>query len=555
MMLLEKEKIIYLNIINKIVGLQKPGESDIQRILRNNPLSNKNIARKSFVLRAYKELKEELNLKKTDEKKFLLAIQMKQTRTISGVTPVTVLTKPYPCPGNCIFCPSESNMPKSYLYSEPGAQRAYANKFDPYLQTYNRLVAFYSIGHPTDKIELIILGGSWSAYPKSYQIWFIKRCFDALNAFNPKNLIETLPPDSIDVSNTKGKEKCNWDELFKAQKVNEKAKTRCIGLVVETRPELITKDEVIRLRKLGCTKVQIGIQSLDNNVLKKNKRGHSVKDTAHAFKILRSFGFKIHGHYMPNLYGSNANDDIKDYKKLFSDKRFKPDELKIYPCSLLFGTKLMELYKKGKWIPYSEKDLTKVLTNMFKVTPRYCRITRVIRDIPSNNIIVGNKKTNFRQIVEENLKKEGFKLQDIRSREIRDRKIDINDLTLKIAEYATSVSKEIFLEYVSKNDEIAGFLRLSLPNSKLIKKNTVMELKNSAIIREIHVYGQSIEVGKKEKGLAQHIGLGKKLIKEAIKISSVKGFKKLCVISSVGTREYYRKNGFSDGKLYQYIKL
>jgi len=448
----------------------------------------------------------------------------KKTRTISGVTPVAVLTKPYPCPGECIFCPNEKGMPKSYLASEPGAQRAVANKFDPYLQVFNRLKALKNIGHPVDKVELIILGGSWSAYPKDYQVWFVKRCFDAMNDFSGSRPTRARPGVS----------------LSRVQRINEKAESRCVGLAVETRPDLITQKEIIRIRKLGATKVQIGIQSLDDKVLKLNKRGHTTKETTEAIGLLRSAGFKIHVHWMPNLYGSSVEKDIKDFQKLFNDKKYKPDELKIYPCSLLKSAELMSYYKKGLWKPYTKKELLRVLAKVFELTPRYCRITRVIRDIPSPEIVVGNKKTNFRQIVEEYLRSKNIKSEDIRAREIRDKRVSFKDLKLNIVKYNTSVSREYFLEYITDKDEIVGFLRLSLS-------------KDTAMIREVHVYGQSMEIGKKREGKAQHVGLGKSLIKKALEIAKENSFRKVLVISSVGTREYYRKLGFKDDGLYQSI--
>lgn len=537
------DKDILLQIIKEIAGLKSPGDVDVARIISKHPKSSGRTFSKSEIIEGYQVLKKELKLSPAVEKIFLLSIRMKKVRTLSGVTPVTVLTKPYPCPGNCVYCPNDPKMPKSYLSSEPGAQRAASNKFDPYLQVYNRLVAYKSIGHPTDKVELIVLGGTWSYYPEKYQIWFIKRCFDAMNDFDP---VKASYISKVSVEKT-----CAWEDLFKTQKINESAKTRCVGLVLETRPDYVTEFEVIRLRKLGATKMQMGVQSLDDAVLKLNKRGHDVETTARAFSLLRSAGFKIHAHWMPNLLGSNSKADVKDFKKLFSDKRFKPDELKIYPCSLIAGTKLVDFYKKGKWIPYSEEDLLYVLKNCLLLTPRYCRITRMIRDISSKDILVGNKKSNFRQIVEQDFEKKGNKINEIRYREIKNEKIIAKDLELKITTYETTTSSEYFMEYVTKKDKITGFLRLSLPKVKPFIK----ELENCAIIREIHVYGQALGLGVEKKGEAQHMGLGKKLIEEAKNIAKNKNYAKLAVISSVGTREYYRNNNFKFGELYQYLPL
>jgi elongator complex protein 3 len=560
-------KDIFKKILQEILTLAVPSVPNVQKVLHKNPLVEGVIAKKSILIEAFNTMLEakEWDLAVEEIKKIRLAIQMKNTRTISGVTPVTVLTKPFPCPGKCIFCPSDVRMPKSYVSSEPGAQRAEHNKFDPYFQTYNRLCAYGSIGHPTDKVELIILGGTWSFYPKDYQIWFIKRCFDAMNDFNSDDFAMKDPSNAmpyLDENIMLGKdrynkvvsknqrqvitEKATWEDLFESHRINENAYTRCVGLVVETRPEYVTEEEMIHIRKLGATKVQIGIQSLDDNVLELNKRGHLVEDTKRAFALLRKYGFKIHGHWMANLYGSTPDKDIEDYKKVFN-KEFCPDELKIYPCSLVETAELMDYYHKGLWHPYTDEELSKVLVEVFRNTPRYCRLTRVIRDIPSHEIVVGNKKTNFRQIVEEEVKKQGIHPVEIRAREIRGKTVNLEDLHLSQYEYETTTSKELFIEYVTNEDELAGFLRLSL-------------LKDSkhSMIREIHVYGQSIQIGGKEKGKAQHIGLGKNLIELAKNISKENKYEEMYVISSIGTREYYRKRGFDafdKDMLYQVMPL
>lgn len=551
--------------------------------------------------------------------KILEAIRKKPTRTQSGVAPITVLTKPFPCPGKCIFCPSDIRMPKSYLSDEPGAQRAERNWFDPYLQTYNRLQALQNIGHSVNKAELIVLGGTWSFYPEAYQIWFIKECFRALNEFGKKDdrknieahyedLEQKLREKSAAVlTNNPEKNKATmdgfkieggkidktynqtvsqlyvapekiggfdayqsatWEELFTQQKINETADVRNVGLVVETRPDNISEKEVIRIRKLGCTKTQIGFQSLDDSVLTKNKRGHGVAATRTAVKLLRQAGFKIHAHWMANLYGSSVENDKKDYAKLFSDLGFRPDELKIYPCSLIGSAELMQYYKKGLWKPYSYEELLDVLSYCLLNTPEYCRLTRVIRDIPSTDIVEGNKLTNFRQIAEQKLLKAGENSQDIRAREIKNYSFDPKDVRLEKVIYSTPVSTELFLQYVVDADtvlnkktgkkleqtdgtKILAFLRLSLPKVS----NFISELENSAIIREIHVYGHVVDVGEKKDAKAQHLGLGTKLIGLAKEIATKKQFKKLAVISAVGTREYYRSRGFVDGELYQFMEL
>lgn len=527
---------------------------------------------KSFVLENYRRLKEngKLGLNDVEEKVFLNNIKTKKVRTLSGVTPLTVLTKPYPCPGTCIFCPNDVRMPKSYLSSEPGAQRAHDNKFDPYFQTYNRLVSYEKTGHAVSKIELIILGGTWTAYPESYRVWFVKRCFDAMNDFVPGTGLDYLKSDKdfpyeeeklsgfdgnynsiVGKASRKIAETSSWGSLEEAHSINVNALCKCTGLVIETRPDEITKEELIKIRKLGVTKVQMGVQSLDDKVLKLNKRGHSVAQTSEAFKLLRSAGFKIHIHWMPNLYGSDPDKDIKDFRKLFSNSKFRPDEIKIYPCSLIENTELMYLYEQGLWKPYTQEELLKVFRDILPLVPRYCRVTRVVRDISGDDIVAGNRKTNFRQIAENDLAQGGQRLTEIRSREIKDSKVAPGDLNYRVTDYKTSTGREHFMEFVTDEDKIAGFLRLSLPSEEAI----IPELEDSAIIREIHVYGESIAVGLDADGKAQHSGLGKKLTEAAKNTARLAGYKKLSVISSIGTRGYYSKLGFAQGPLYQHLEL
>ena len=562
------------HIIQELLKLnESANDIDIQKAFRKYPNEDSGLIKRSEVLFTYQKLKleQQINISSIEEKKLLKLLKLKRIRTLSGVTPVTVLTKPYPCVGECIFCPNDVYMPKSYISNEPGAQRAFKNYFDPYLQVTNRLVAYKNIGHSTDKIELIILGGTFTSYTKDYQMWFVKRCFDALNSFDSRseydNSIVELPyiksilekeskkdlsynkivSKAINVSKSK-LETCTKNELIESQKINETATTRCIGLVIETRPDQIDIETLTRLRLMGVTKIQIGIQSLNDTVLKLNKRNHTSKDSIDAINLIRQFGYKIHLHVMPNLYGSDTKKDIIDFKKVI--KLLNPDELKIYPCSLIESTELINIYKKGLWKPYSYKELIGVLTKIIKLTPRYCRITRMIRDISSNDIVAGNKLTNVRQTIEANLIKEKTKINEIRFREIKEKKVKLSDLRLKVTKYTTGVSKEYFLEYITTDDAIAGFLRLSLPTVP----SPIKELENSSIIREIHVYGEAIDIGKSKLGMAQHFGLGKSLIEKAKEISKDNGYEKMNVISSIGTKEYYRKNGFKDGDLYQKVK-
>jgi elongator complex protein 3 len=299
---------------------------------------------------------------------------------------------------------------------------------------------------------------------------------------------------------------------------------------------------------LGCTKVQIGFQSLNDQVLRLNKRGHAVAATRRAVRLLRQAGFKIHAHWMPNLYGATVSSDIEDYHLLFDDPDFRPDELKIYPCSLIQSAELMARYQAGEWQPYSHADLLTVLTACFRSTPEYVRLTRVIRDIPGTDIVVGNKLTNLRQLVEDELARHGERSRDIRAREIGAERVTIESLTLDEQWYTSSIGAEVFLQFVTPKRDIAGFLRLSLPTTS---PPITDELHEAAMIREVHVYGQALTIGEAGSGRAQHAGLGTQLIERAAQIALERGYPRLAVISAVGTRGYYRKRGFADGDLYQ----
>lgn len=505
----------YRKILKTIIQALAEGEN-YDKVLRRYPKTKASIFTKAEIIQALRYFGKPISL------------LGKPIRTLSGVVPVTLLTKPYPCPGKCIFCPNDVKMPKSYLSAEPGAQRAKANNFDPYNQVSSRLQSYYANGHSTDKVELIILGGTWSAYPLSYKIWFIYRCFEALNNFKPDRKLN-LPQLSGE---------SDWFRLFSAQKINETAACRCVGLSIETRPDFITISQLIELRKMGCTKIQIGIQSLSDKVLKLNHRGHTVSATKKAIKLLRQFGFKIQAHWMANLYGSTPKKDVADFKKLFSQKWYRPDELKIYPCSLLATAPLMKYYRLKLWRPYTDQELLSVMKAILPLVPAYCRVSRMIRDFSSNDIVIGNKTTNLRQIVETNLPR----IQEIRSREIKDQVINPANLKLRIVTYPASASQEKFIQWVTPTNQICGFLRLSLPYKS-----------NSAMIRELHVYGRSLNL--KAKGKTQHLGLGSKLIQTAKTLSRQNKYQILSVISAVGTREYYRRHGFVDAELYQQFTI
>ena len=588
-------------ILRDVVAATALSRTQLARVLKRHPKDGRGLFANDDLIRAYREFAGADGLPPFDPE-VLARLRLKPVRTMSGVTPVTVLTKPFPCPGECLFCPNDVRMPKSYLSNEPGAQRAEQNAFDPYLQTLSRLTALRNTGHPTGKVEVIILGGTWSFYPETYQIWFVKRIFDALHDFgndidqspevrdalrevsqlHPEHNTTTVTLAGIDLARSYNQavqsvydaemrrsreqaraiargerdrspvdEYATWAELEAAHAENEHAACRCVGLVVETRPDHISVEEVIRIRRLGATKVQIGFQSLSDDVLRLNKRGHTVAATRRAVKLLRQAGFKIHAHWMPNLYGSSPDADITDFTRMFAEADFRPDELKVYPCSLIESAELMQRYRDGSWQPYTHSEMLRVLVECFRRTPEYCRLTRVVRDIPSTDIVTGDMTTNFRQIVEQELVRLGERSHDIRGREIRGEPIEPDDLRLDEQHYVTSAGEEVFLQCVIEDRRIVAFLRLSLPTEPPL----VEELGGAAMIREVHVYGQSLVPGEDSPGKAQHAGLGTHLLDRAVEIATERGYAQLAVISAVGTREYYRKRGFVDGELYQFRAL
>jgi len=547
------------------------------------------------------ELWQSWNVTSELEERFIRSVRMKPRRTASGVATITVITRPHTCSSNCIYCPCDLRMPKSYLANEPACQRAELTFFDPYVQVAARLQALHQMGHSTDKVELIVLGGTWSDYPESYQYWFIKELFRALNdwpnspsyiqerldwytSFGLQNSEEALSSfvaeqqaavfddtatynqafhKLYDASqphqNAWSQMQSTYDELVEQQHSNETAAARVVGLVIETRPDTITPDNLRMFRQLGCTKIQIGIQSTRQEILEANQRQMSVAQIKRAFSLIRLYGFKIHSHLMVNLLGATPEADRQDFKTFITDPGFLPDEIKLYPCALVAGTQLVQKYREGVWQPYAKDELVDVLVQDVLNTPPYVRISRMIRDISATDILVGNKHTNLRQMVEQELAAEDVarRVQEIRFREINQQQVRAAELTLQDFTYTTAVSDEHFLQWVTANNKIAGFCRLSLPHwDKLIAgacditANELLVQPGQAMIRELHVYGQALSLGS-EGMSAQHQGLGQKLLAKASSIAADAGYTSLNVISSIGTRAYYRAQGFSDAGLYQ----
>lgn len=445
----------------------------------------------------------------------------RDVRTMSGVAIITVLTKPYPCPGKCVYCPTEAIMPKSYLSNEPAAMRALVNDFDPWAQVTTRLETLRANGHPTDKLELIVKGGTWSAYAWEYQEWFIKRCFDAANSFGHERRISSRT-------------------LAASHDTNETADSRIVGLTIETRPDWITDKEIVRLRTLGVTRVELGVQSVNDELLTLTKRGHDVASVRQAAALLRDSGYKTDFHIMPQLPGSTPEGDLEDIRQIFADPDFRPDMLKIYPCVVVELSELYDWWKDGKFTPYPDADLVEMLIKAKQYIPRYCRISRLIRDIPSTSIVAGNAITNLRETVQQKMKERGVSCACLRCREIGRQKQEHPELAtaepvLFDDEFEASKGIEHFLSMEDKDRRaVFAFCRLRLtPNS------------DTAFIRELHTYDRLVGIDKHDPSASQHTGLGRKLMQRSEEIARAAGYKKLSVISGIGVREYYKKLGYT----------
>lgn len=656
------------------------------------------------------------NVDATTEAELLRLLKMKPRRTASGVATVTVITKPWPCSSDCLYCPCDVRMPKSYLAAEPACQRAEHNFFDPYLQVKARLHVLEQMGHVTDKVELIVLGGTWNDYPEDYQRWYVRELFRACNdgwpyAGGPELAAQSgavgashagqrptdsgASPDNITLGNvatscnvspdkatpddvspgkaapnngvpdnpsdgkvapsnaspsnaaarngTSGNaspgnatpgdaaicgapvespdpprdaslhdsaeradhyarcglssdggtlaretaeaqrrvnagaetyneaicarlaskpwqetsrfQRASWEEVEAEQRTNEDAHHRVVGLVIETRPDLITPASARTMRRLGCTKIQMGIQSLDDRVLELNRRHVTSDQIARAFAVLRAYGFKLHVHFMANLLGSTTEADRADYRRLVEDPRYCPDEVKLYPCALVESSRLMAAYAEGRWKPYAEDELVGLLVDDVLATPAYVRISRMIRDISAGDIVAGNKKTNLRQMVEAALSTRLHEVREIRMREIATDDVALAELRLDCVSYRTATAGERFLQWVDGEGHIAGFCRLSLPDVEAERlafgEEPLPTAPRTAMIREVHVYGRVAGIGSTEQGAAQHAGLGKALVEEACRLARAAGYERVAVISAVGTRGYYRTLGFVDAGLYQ----
>jgi elongator complex protein 3 len=446
-----------------------------------------------------------------------MSAMRKYARTISGVTPLAVMTKPQGCPGSCVYCPTYADAPQSYTPESPAVIRARAADYEARDQVELRLEIFRKLGHPTDKVELIVMGGTFLAAPVEYQYRFIKECYDGLNGTVAASLEE-------------------------AERINETAANRCTGLCIETRPDVCGPEEIQRMLDFGATRVELGVQTLDDEVFTLVRRGHGVAEVVAATRRLRESGFKVYYHWMPGLPGSTPEQDLAMSRELFEDERYRPDGLKIYPTMVVEGTELERWWREGKYTPYDNATMTRLVGDIKALVPPYVRISRVLRDIPARYIVAG-LKDSLREGVRDRLIAEGRACQCIRCREYGHRARagrEIGEPALKRFDYAASDGREIFLSHEDEGGTLFGLLRLRIQDAPVPAFGEGQPLP-AALVRELHVFGPEVSLSGQRDGAAQHRGYGRNLLREAERIAREEfGGARLAVLSGVGAREYYR---------------
>ncbi|MAG18362.1 MAG: tRNA uridine(34) 5-carboxymethylaminomethyl modification radical SAM/GNAT enzyme Elp3 [Candidatus Diapherotrites archaeon] len=514
-----------------------------------------------------------LSHSKKPSKKLSKILSIKPLRTLSGVAPIAIMTKPIKCPhGTCIYCPGGpdsffGDVPQSYTGNEPATMRAISNSYDSYLQTMNRLSQYYSTAHNPQKLELIIMGGTFPSFPFEYQEKFISEAFQAVNDFSenmfPKGKFDSEKFNEFFSKQNKGFNKNLKEKLLKQKHEpivekehlrNEKANVRIVTMCIETKPDWCKEKEIDRMLKLGTTRVELGAQSTSNDVLKYTNRGHTIDDTIEATRLLKDSGLKVTYHMMPGQPLSSKEKDVEMFKELFENPDFKPDGLKIYPCMVMPGTALEKLYENGKFTPLDTEEAAEIISEAKKYFPSYTRVHRVQRDIPTKYSKGGVDKNNLRQIIEEKAKGKGIKCKCIRCRESginqgKGKETDYSKVELVEKEYEASKGKEVFISFEdTKNELIVGFCRLRKPWKPFREEFT----EKTCVIRELHVLGSEVGIGKTDSESTQHKGFGKKLMEQAEKIAKEKfSADKLLVISGVGAREYYlEKLGYKRDGIY-----
>lgn len=505
-----------------------------------------------------------LEYAKPDEKELVSGIlKKKPTRTMSGVAIVAVMCHPHKCPhGRCFYCPESDIAPPSYTGEEPAALRGRMYEFHPYVQCFNRLKQLKKIGHPIDKVELIIMGGTFPSRDLSYQQWFVSQCLKAMCDFGlimenkPTNYDYNLDYDEIrefEKGVLKTYPPNDYVLIEDVQKVNENSKVRCVGMTFETRPDYCKHDHINRMLDFGVTRVELGVQTLSDELYTKIKRGHTIADVIEANQLLRDSAIKVAMHMMPGLF-SDQKQDLKMFKQLFTDDNFKPDMLKIYPCLVTKGSELYDMWERGEYAPYTDEEAVELITKVKAILPKWVRTMRIQRDIPSTLIEAGVKKSNLGELVYNNLEKEHINCQCIRCREIGHKKTSqeysLDDFELFKEKYVACNGEEYFLSIEDYNEEsIAGFIRLRLPSKDHFRDEIT---DTTALIRELHVYGNMIKIGGKNPRIGQHTGFGERLLKEAENIAIDNGKDEVAIISGIGTRNYYRKFGYE--KVGPYMK-
>ena len=474
-------------------------------------------------------------LKANEKRRLLPLLQRKKTRTISGVTVIAVMTKPHPCPqpDPCAYCPGgpQFGVPQSYTGFEPAAMRGLQNEFDPYRQVRSRMEQLEAIGHKVDKIELIIMGGTFPATPVDYQYWFVQHCLEAITGQETKDIEE-------------------------AKKKAENSRIRNVGITVETRPDWAKETHVDHMLSLGVTRVEIGVQNPSDTIYRQVGRTHTRQDVIDATRIMKDAGLKVVYHLMPGMPGSNFKKDLAAFKEVCSNANFKPDMIKIYPCLVVKGTKVYEWYEEGKYRPYTSEEAANLIAEMKKMIPPWMRVMRVQRDIPAPLIVAGVKRSNLRQMVQEKLKKEGLRCRCIRCREVGHRvaidkvKPNMDNVKILRTDYEASEGEDIFISAEDpENDVLIGYVRLRVP-SKSAHRSEVKTVP-CTIVRELHVYGPLVPVGEHIDRAWQHKGLGGSLMSEAERITKEDyDLKKILVISALGTKEYYMRLGYKYDGVY-----
>ena len=499
-----------------------------------------------------------------DEKELVSdTLKKKPTRTKSGVAIVAVMCHPHKCPhGRCMYCPESDIAPPSYTGEEPAALRGRMFEYHPYVQCFNRLAQLKKIGHPVDKVELIIMGGTFPSRDLCYQEWFVSQCLKAMCDFGlilennaeleinselirefEKDVLKTYPPN-------------DYVLIDEAQRVNENSKVRCVGMTFETRPDYCKKEHINRMLNFGVTRVELGVQTLSDEIYKDVKRGHTIADVIEANQLLRDSAIKVAMHMMPGLF-VDKKEDLKMFKQLFSDDNFKPDMLKIYPCLVTKGSEIYDMWKEGTYSPYIDEEAVDLIVEIKRILPKWVRTMRIQRDIPSTLIEAGVQKSNLGELVYNRLDENDINCQCIRCREIGHKKTKENytleDFKLFKESYTACAGEETFISIEDKNEEsIAGFLRFRIPSENAFRPEITDK---TALIRELHVYGNMIQIGDKNPAIGQHTGFGERLLMEAENLAIDNDKDEIAIISGIGTRNYYRKFGYERKGPYMAKKL